>query len=97
MSQVVDLEEYKERLRLQEEHREPLDTEVAALVGMAETGEEIVSVSVHKVDGTFKVLIHHLDCSADPPVLNSVSLHRAELAAVIHALIEIDDFLPEEE
>ena len=66
---IVDFEEYKEQLRSQEKH-------VAALIGLVETGEEIVSVSVHKVDGTFKVLIQHLDCSADPPVLNSVSLHR---------------------
>jgi hypothetical protein len=87
---IVDFEEYKEQLRSQEKH-------VAALIGLVETGEEIVSVSVHKVDGTFKVLIHHLDCSADPPALNSVSLHRAELEMVIHALIEIDGFLPKEE
>jgi hypothetical protein len=97
MSQVVDLEEYKEQLRLREEHREPLDTEVAALVGLAETGEEIVSVSVHKKDGEVKAMIHHLDCTEEPPVLESISLRKSELAAVIHALIEVDDFLPEEE
>jgi hypothetical protein len=97
MSQVVDLEEYKEQLRLREEHREPLDREVAALVELTETGDEIVSVAVHKKDGEIKTLIQHLDCSEEPPVLKSISLRKSELAAVIHALIEIDDFLPEEE
>ena len=97
MSQVVDLEEYREQLRVREEHREPLDKEVAALVGMAETGEEIVSVAVYKKDGEIKTLIHHLDCTKEPPVLESISLRKSELAAVIHALIEIDDFLPEED
>jgi hypothetical protein len=96
MSQVVDLEEYKEQLRLREEHREPLDREVAALVELTETGDEIVSVAVHKKDGEIKALIHHLDCSEEPPVLESISLRKSELAAVIHALIEVDDFLPEE-
>ena len=97
MSQVVDLEEYKEQLRLREEHREPLDTEVAALVGLAETGEEIVSVSVHKKDGEVKAMIHHLDCTEEPPVMESISLRKSELAAGIHALIEADDFRTEKD
>jgi hypothetical protein len=96
MSQVVDLEEYKEQLRLQEEHREPQNVEVAAIVGIMETGEEIVSVSVHKKDGEIKAVVHHLDCSEEPPVLESISLRKTELAAVIHALIEVDDFLSKE-
>ncbi len=96
MSQVVDLEEYREQLRIREEHRGLLDKEVAALVELTETGEEIVSVAVHKKDGEIKALIHHLDCSEEPPVLESISLRKSELAAVIHALIEVDDCLPEE-
>ena len=94
MSQVVDFEEGKRRLRLRKQPRTLYKND---LPRNEESDIILSSVTVSKIDNEVFVVVSQIDMVQDPPIFDTVTFSQEDLPVLIEALIEVDQCLSKEE